>query len=494
MGVAIAPTASCSFLFDPAQYATTDAAIDDSTDASSSEIDAHTPDDPDAFVPIGADADLDAPAPTDAARVVHCASPGSLELAECASSTNGLAYCDAETGAILALPSSVATALLPGARHELGLLGNGILVASAGVGEIVDLELAREGNRVMAVWLDASERTVQRREYTVGSRTVSVGEIERASFGADGAAGTDVSVRPGDVDETWLGYVSAGAALYARCPGTAFGATCEAGIASAVAVTGVTRTLVAHADDTVVGLYVGTHPDTRVGVVHERPLEGGSAFFDAPGTSYTGLRSTTGPFVYTTGGAGERIVEPDNGLFARSLGGDLPRLVRNEGGAAREYRIARARIASASTIEIASAQVIASAAGELGCSPCTSTGVGMIERNVASTFPELRDWSYAIVDGSYSVAALLVGDTGGTNVEVVMWNVGVGTAGETLEPIVIGSGRVTPPGNGRSLRMVAQRTPSSLEIFVLTLVSRGEASAARDELYLTGLRLLACAS
>ena len=503
---------SCTALFDPSQYwtdggvDTADAFVPPGVDAS---LDALVPPTdawaPDAYVPPDIDADLDAhrvEAP-DAAEVdafspvdagpPMCPSDTSLALPTCLERGNGLAYCHPVTHETRSLSSATAAEVLPGARHELGLLGNGILVGEAGAGEIDDFDLAREDDRVVAVWLNGTNR-VQRREYVVGMTGLTEGSGEDASFGTTGSTGTELSLRPGHVDELAIGYVDGGAPMYGLCGATAFmGRGCTAQ-PSPSAGTGVSRVLVAHADDAVIGAYTGMQSGTGdVGFFAERIVPAPArTFFYRLTAPYQQLRSTSGAFVYTAGGDGnDRIVYAETAA-STSLGTSLPRLARN--GVLNDYRLVRARVGSVTpTIEIDAAFVSRSETGEIDCGggSCIAYGEGARERTVANTLPELRDWSYDIVADRYRVAALLAGDFSGTQVSVATWDLGAPSS--LLEPVIVGSGRIGPDvGDGRAIRTVVVRTSSSLEVFVLTLVTYGTGGAARDRLYLSGFRLLAC--
>ncbi|MBX7193764.1 MAG: hypothetical protein K1X94_17055 [Sandaracinaceae bacterium] len=516
LGLGALALSSCTFLYDPSQYwndggpdtgaSGLDANLPPGADA---DLDAFVVPPPDAYVPPGVDADLDASAPDavppdafapdafapdafapDAFAPPTCPASASLGLGACAP-INGLRYCDPATGATRVASLAMAREVLPGSRHELSLLGNGNEVADAATGHIADFELAREADRLVAVWLDDTTREVVRSVYTVGSAGLSTPEISRASFGSASGTGTDVSVRPGHVDEVVVGYVDGGAPRLASCPATAFGGWCTETTLASVA-TGVTDVLVAHADASPVVAFQGLQFGSTAGFFTEVVRAGSPAFF-FPGTGpFHGLRSTTGAFVFTTGGAGgsDRVVY-ESSAASRGLGNDLPRLVRND-AAANEYRLARAHLPTTgvgSDIDVEEGAA-SNVDGALDCGesiPCTVLAGGSTERQIANSFPELRDWSYDIVGDGYRVATLLVGDISGTEVTVAMWHVG-GTRGARLEPIVIGSGRVSPVGDGHALRTVVTRTASTLEVFVLTLVTFD----GRDRLYLSGFRLAAC--
>jgi hypothetical protein len=220
LGAVALTVCSCTLLYDPSQYW-----VDGGPDAGTAEIDADTAE-IDARIPSGLDADLDAfvvPADAWAADIYvppnadadldagsdafstldafapTCPAGTSLGLGSCAP-VNGVAYCDPATGATRYLSEAMAGEVLPGARHELSLLGNGNLLVEAAVGDIVDFELAREGNRLVAVWLDDSTREVSRGVYTVGASGLSTPTITRAGFGGSSSVGTDLSIRPGP---TW---------------------------------------------------------------------------------------------------------------------------------------------------------------------------------------------------------------------------------------------------------------------------------------------------
>jgi hypothetical protein len=509
LGAVALTVCSCTLLYDPSQYW-----VDGGPDAGTAEIDADTAE-IDARIPSGLDADLDAfvvPADAWAADIYvppnadadldagsdafstldafapTCPAGTSLGLGSCAP-VNGVAYCDPATGATRYLSEAMAGEVLPGARHELSLLGNGNLLVEAAVGDIVDFELAREGNRLVAVWLDDSTREVSRGVYTVGASGLSTPTITRAGFGGSSSVGTDLSIRPGHVDDIVVGFVDAALPGFARCGASAFGGACTE-VPTATGAADVTHVLVAHADASVVGLYAGASGGssglfTEV-VSTSRPTP--TNFFDGA-SAVTGLRSTTGALVFSTGGVGgtDRVVHSSN-ASSRGIGSDLPHLAHND-ATSTEYRLCRARVMDDQVIVESIHATDLGDRLDCGTDPCTiATGP---DRQIASGFPELRDWSYAIVGDSYRVVTLLVGDVSGTNVTVAMWHAGGPVV--PLDPITIGSGRLSPTGDGRALRTVVTRTASTLEVFVLTLVTQDVGGGVlRDRLFLSGFRLAAC--
>ena len=122
---------------------------------------------------------------------------------------------------------------------------------------------------------------------------------------------------------------------------------------------------------------------------------------------------------------------------------------------------------------------------------CTACSLSQPPEATVQTTLELVDWTFENLSAGdsryFRVATFLLGDSGGTDVAVAMWDVRDGAV--ILEPVVIATGRGVM-GLGRSLRTVATMTSSRLEVFVSVLVE----VAGQDVLFLSGLRLERCGS
>jgi len=495
-------TPSCSFLYDPAQYATVDAAMP-------TDIDARAPFEGDAFIGTGTDASLDAPVlesgpldggPDDASLDAH-SSPDAYRMPTCpgaASLTlpggalgNGLSYCAPPSDGVRFLARADAEEMLPvgeGGRYELGRLGNDVRVVQTTRDAIVDFEISREGEAIVVAWLDDSRAGVHRRSYTVEAAGLIAGTAETAMLDVSGAVAHDLSLEPGRVDSITVGYVtSTGTGAYAHC--TPFAARCVSAPTYQVARP-LGAVWVANGGPTVRGAFVAemTPGSPMLFTEQVRPDVGSSATGATNLTvpdSIAELRSTAGSLVYTASNArpdeNQFVVNPMTNLLT-SLGGTRPRIARDRGEA---YMLARAGFETGFDIHVQTAS-LTYAASAVSCSGGTCSSMGALERVVANGLPTIEDWSL-LMDGRYRVAVFLVGNASGTEVAVAMWD-GGGTSGATVTPMIVGSGRGSPIGMGRAIRAVMTRTETSLEVFVATLVEL----EGNDIVFLSGLRLLSC--
>ena len=498
LALALAFAPACSVLFDPAQYATEDAAATGIDAWSPDDPDAPAPPEPDAFVPEGVDADLDAHRPPpdvfeppdaseppdafeppDAGPPVFCPSSlTSLQLPRCMDATR-LAYCSPETGDTLAISSAGAISLL-GERtmgHRIGVLGNGVDVTGpVTVGSITDYEIGRTGDMVSVVWSHDAE--VLRRDWTAGDATIDTAvAYDVGSLGA--SAVLDVS--DASLDEIGIAYTTGGRGAVARCDGTGVRTCTSAPLAL------VPTSPTAWVARTSLGL-VAAWPDPSrpaihaelVGTSRNASTNVGSA---ADLTHVEGLRGTHTSVFYTLSDIEERAFPiTDTGVSFFSLNG-MARLAESD--AAENAVIGHATVESGMlTIGTSYLRCVGT-----GCSCDSGCGTTVSEVEIPIDYP-LLDWSLHTVGMYYRVAVLLVGDDDGTNVLVAMWSV-LPPLPATPVVVMIGSGR-TVGGVGHAVRAVATRHPmgNSLDVFAATLVTGG----GSDQIYLSGLRLLDCGS
>lgn len=496
LAAALSTAPACSVLFDPSQYRTTDVASGGTFDAGrpdayvppgvDADLDAWEPDawEPDAWMPDAwaPDANLDAWAPDAFVPPPTCPEAGSLSLPTCGT-PSALTYCLASDPTMpRALDRAVAEAVLPDGRaYRLGLLGNGIEVVSAEGDAIVDHEIVRDGNTVAIVWAESGARGALRRQlYTVGEPgLVEAGAVQDYDLTGLGVPTiTDLSMAPTNTDTVWVGYTG----------GTADGGVGECGPSSGCRGSALgmrplaSPVWVANAGADVVGGFYRSSPSS----IELAEIGGmGSAnqgTFDA--AHVTGLRSTAARLVYTTGavGAGQFAFEV-SGLSAIgtiSIGGDRARLTQAEGG------FLQGQVRGA---ELEIATTFGACGASCDCTSCRGPGLAEVQVPRVSE-ADLVDWTFDNVDQYFRVAVLLYGDSGGTNVAAVMWDVRTGLV--RVEPLVFASGRgAGGPGLGRSIRTVVERSDTRLEVFVSTVVGLPD---LRDHIFLSGFRLERCSS
>ncbi|MBN8610281.1 MAG: hypothetical protein J0L92_06840 [Deltaproteobacteria bacterium] len=485
-------SASCTFLYDPAQFRT--------TDASSGTHDAGL----DAFVPPELDAALDAwslDAPATDSSATDTASldanapdaslpcplpPRSLELPTCAS-TAALYYCVPGVSDDVAMFSAVnAMAVQPlTVGHRLGVLGNGIDVASAPSGAIVDHEITRTDSDLVVHVLgrDALEGTSEapvlaRRLYQVAEARLM--EQSLAVYETDLLEVGDVSVAPERVDAVTVlttgtddRWVSQSCASPTTCVTTPLPIQPARGESP----------FVANADGAVIAAF--SLSSSRLQVQRLQP--GPNVEADVPSPRITSLRSTSGRLVYTDGAMADEqsafvVGEEATAIAHLPIGTGRPRIAQLD-----EDHFALVRVREMGSLAFITRLEIDCTSGTCACvGGCESSGAE--EASVVLRTGGLRDWTFHQV-GDVRIAVLLSGDSGGTDVSVALWSSRVFRP--MLAPVVIASGRLDAVmGVGRSVRSVVRVDDSRIEVFASALVDVG----TMDMVFLSGLRLEGCSS
>ncbi len=494
LALAASTSASCSFLYEPGQFRTTDASVSPEVDAFvpvdiDASLDAWTLDAPGADVPTedapahdAAIADAFAPDAT-----LDCPEVRSLALPTC-SRTVGLYYCPPSArGDVAMLSPGVAMAVQPRfPGHRLGLLGNGIDVISAPGGSIVDHEITRSADQLVlhALSRDAivggtTAPAVVRRAYEVGAGALTELPIEAYEVTLDEVA--DLSLSPGVLDSlSVLAADSSGVWATSQCPALDRSVTTPLAIQPGAGV--VPR--IANADRAVIAAFAMS---SRIQVQRVQP--GPSIEDDFAGGALGALRSTADRLVYTDGAPAEGQNAFDVGETATTvarigIGAGRPRIARV---AADRFALVRLR-EMVGGVTVLSSLGLDCSSGTCACAGGSCMGPGTDELTITLGGAPIRDWTYHEV-GDVRVAVFLTGDSAGTDVLVALWAATMFRP--VITPVMIASGRLGDVvGVGRSIRSVVTASDDRLEVFVSALVD----SDGADVIYLSGMRLEGCAS